>query len=255
MKSQLTEFSDSEPIVIMADAPVPPPSPVGGQPPGFDKTKLILPGAIILAALIISGSILFDRLTAGKALIANAPAPGQKVAVNIEGSPMLGDAKAPVTVVEFGDFQCPYCQRYFQDNEPALVKDYVNTGKVKFVWKDYSFLGDESTWAAEAARCANEQGKFWAYHDYLYSHQGAERSGAFAKPKLKSFAQTLGLDTSRFNSCLDSDKYAAAIGAETQYGNTIGVTGTPASFVNGILVSGAVPYSDLKAAIDSALKK
>lgn len=250
---QLTESGDTEPVVIMADAPV-----VTHAPAGFDKTKLILPGAIILAGLMISGSMLFSRLSAGQALLNNqqqqAVVAGQPVQVKTDGNPMLGDPKAPVTVVEFGDFQCPFCERYFTHNQPAIINDYVNTGKVKFFWKDYAFLGQESFWAAEAARCANDQGKFWDYHDYLYSHQGAENSGAFSKAKLQAFAVALGLNSSQFNNCLNTDKYLAAIQQETQYGNSVGVQGTPTTFINGTLVSGAVPYSQLKSAIDAALE-
>lgn len=257
IEPQLTGTTDTEPVVVMADAPVSHPQ-SRSMFANFDKTKLILPGAILIAGLMVSGSILFARLSAGQALIAGQGqqpvVAGQKVEVKTDGSPVLGDAKAPVTVVEFGDFQCPFCRQYFENNQPSLVSNYVNTGKIKFVWEDYTFLGQESFWAAEAARCANDQGKFWDYHNYLYSHQGAENSGTFTKPKLEGFAAALGLDTASFNNCLNSDKYLSAVQQQTQYGGSVGVQGTPATFVNGVLVSGAVPYSQLKSAIDAALQ-
>lgn len=245
---------ETEPIAQLTDVHIPV-SPKSPKSP-FDWTRLILPAAILIAGFMVSGSILYNRLAAGQAQV-NQPAvgqPGQPVKINVQGAPFLGSEKAPVTVVEFGDFQCPFCRRYFTDNEPAMLKEYVNTGKVKFVWEDYAFLGQESFWSAEAARCANDQGKFWPYHDYLYAHQGSENSGTFTKVKLEAIAASLGLNTGQFNSCLSSDKYLSAVQQSTQYGNSIGVQGTPASFVNGLLVSGAVPYAQLKAAIDAALK-
>lgn len=241
---------DATPIIQLATAPRPiPPSP----PRTFDFNKLILPGAIILAAVMISGSVLYSRLSNGTALIKD-PGNAGPVEVTIGDSPVWGDQKAAVTVVEFGDYQCPFCKRYFDNVQSAIINQYVNTGKVKFVWKDFAFLGPESTWAAESARCAKDQGKFWEYHNYLYSHQGGENVGAFSKDNLKKFAAAVGLNITSFNNCLDSDKYAQQVQEETQYGSTVGVKGTPATFVNGVLISGAVPFSQIQAAIEAALK-
>ncbi len=260
--------TDAEPIVQLTDMPAAP-APVphvftGG--PGFDKTKLILPVSILIAAILISGSILYVRYSAGQNTVAQIAGgvqkPAGKVNIDLTNAMMLGDANAPVTVVEFGDFQCPYCQRYFQQNQPMFISEYVNTGKARFVWKDYTFLGQESIWAAEAARCANDQGKFWAYHDYLYSHQGSENSGAFSKAKLEGFAVALGLNTSQFNTCLNSDTYASLIQQETQSGSAVGVNGTPATFINGQLVAdssgnsvGAAPFTTFQAIIDKILAR
>jgi protein-disulfide isomerase len=258
--------TDAEPVVQLTDLSVAP-EPYSHPPinPGFDKTKLILPVSILIAGVLISGSILYARYNAGQNLpVGNGviKKPAGPVKIDLTNAPSLGNPNAPVTIVEFGDFQCPYCQRYFQQNQTAFVNDYVNTGKARFVWKDYAFLGQESIWAGEAARCANDQGKFWAYHDYLYSHQGKENSGAFSKVNLKKFAVTLGLNTAQFNSCLDSDKYATLLQQETQEGSTIGVNGTPATFINSKLVSdssgqsvGAAPYATFKAVIDGILNK
>lgn len=187
---------------------------------------------------------------------AQAPqAPGTKVNVDSGHLPILGDKNAKVTVVEFADFQCPFCESWFKDVEPNLIKDYVNTGKVKFAFRHYAFLGQESTWAAEASECANEQGKFWEYHDYLYNHQGAENSGAFNKDKLIGFAQSLGLNTVQFSSCLNSDKYAKAVADDLTAGQKAGVSGTPTTFVNGQSVVGAQTYSAFKTIIDQQLAK
>ncbi|OGH10694.1 MAG: hypothetical protein A3B38_04405 [Candidatus Levybacteria bacterium RIFCSPLOWO2_01_FULL_36_13] len=183
------------------------------------------------------------------------PQAGQKVDVNTGDLPVLGNKDAKVTVIEFADFQCPFCEKWFTDVGANLIKDYVNTGKVKLAFRHFAFLGDESNWSAEASECANEQGKFWQYHDYLYEHQGAENSGAFSKDNLKSFAATLDLNTSQFNSCLDSGKYTKNVQDDTKAGQDAGVSGTPTAFVNGYSIVGAVPYSELKAKIDEELAK
>ncbi|MEK7451064.1 MAG: DsbA family protein [Patescibacteria group bacterium] len=185
----------------------------------------------------------------------NQAAAPTKVEVDNGHLPVLGSKNAKVTVVEFADFQCPFCERWFKDVEANLIKDYVNTGKVKFAFRHFAFLGDESTWAAEASECANEQGKFWEFHDYLFKNQGPERSGTFAKDKLKGFAQALSLDTAKFNSCLDSDKYAKNVTDDQAAGQKAGVNGTPTTFVNGQIVVGAQPYSAFKAILDGELAK
>ena len=105
----------------------------------------------------------------------------------------VGSASAPVTVVEYADYHCPYCERFFTDAFPDIKAKYIDTGKVKFYYQDFPFLAPDSTTAAEAAQCANDQGDFWQYHDYLFNHQGGEDSGDFALSDQQGFAQTLGL--------------------------------------------------------------
>ena len=104
-----------------------------------------------------------------------------------------GNETATVTVVEYADFQCPFCGRFFRETEKNLLDEYVKAGKIKFIYRDFAFLGYESSQAAQAAHCAGEQGKFWEYHDYLYSHQNGENQGAFSTTNLKSFAGMLKL--------------------------------------------------------------
>ena len=185
----------------------------------------------------------------------NQPPPGAKVNVDAGHLPILGDKNAKVTVIEFADFQCPFCERFFKDAEHGIIKDYVNSGKVKFAFRHYAFLGQESNFAAEASECANEQGKFLEFHDYLYNHQGAENSGTFAKDKLIGFATSLGLNTDQFSSCLNSDKYAKQVSDDLLAGQKAGVNGTPTTFLNGQPVVGAQPYSAFKTLIDQELSK
>src|SRR3989344_8910929 len=151
----------------------------------------------------------------------------------LKNNQVLGSPDAPVTFVEFGDFQCPFCERFYQTTEKELIEKYVKTGQVKFIWRDFAFLGQESYDAAVAARCAGEQGKFWEYHNYLFENQRGENQGGFSMINLKNFARALNLDPGRFNSCLDSQKYISAVEKETELGRQLGVDGTPSSFING----------------------
>ncbi len=138
--------------------------------------------------------------------------------------------------------------------KPVLAKEYVDTGKVEFVYKHSAFLGQESLWAAEAAECAADQNKFWEYHDLLFSRQSGENQGAFAKDKLLGFAQGLGLDMARFEPCLKNDQTLDRVRADTQEAQQAGVSGTPTFFINGQVLEGAQPYEAFQKVIDPMLK-
>ena len=167
--------------------------------------------------------------------------------------PILGSSTAPVTLVEYADYQCPFCATWAKTVEPQIVTNYVNTGKVRIEWHDMAWMGNESKAAANAARCAGDQGKYWAYHDLLYESQGAQNSGAFSTAHLKAFGARLGLDTKTFDACVDADTYGAAVQADYAEATQLGITGTPAFFVNGQRIEGAQPYSTFAAAINAAL--
>ncbi len=155
----------------------------------------------------------------------------------------LGNADAPVTIIEFADFQCPYCGRFQTETFGQINDNYIASGQVRIGFQHFAFLGQESIWAAEATECASDQDAFWQYHDYLFAHQSGENGGAFSKEYLKQFAADLGLNTADFNSCLDSSKYAATVTAETQAAQQLGVRSTPTFVVNGRPVLGAQPYA------------
>jgi len=246
---------------------------VSGVKGGFSKIQRPKTYTPFLVVLLIIASFLLGMLVTkvqyleqnGSPTVAQAgtaaqqgnqaPQVGAKVDVADGNLPIMGDKNAKVKVIEFADFQCPFCEQWFKTVEPSIISDYVKTGKVQFIWRDYAFLGQESTWAAEAARCANDQGKFWEFHDYLYQHQGQENSGAFNKDKLEGFAADMGLDTASFNSCLDSDKYASQVSTDQADGQKAGVSGTPTIFINGQSIVGAQPYSAFKTVIDQELSK
>lgn len=156
-----------------------------------------------------------------------------------------GNFNAPITLVEFSDFECPFCGRIYPTFKKILA-DYP--GKVRLVYKYFPLsFHPNAQKAAEAAECANEQGKFWEYHDVLFDNQ----AGGFSSDKFKTWAQTLGLNATQFDTCLETGKYAAKVQADEQEGQAKGVNGTPATFVNGQLVSGAQPYESFKQILDT----
>lgn len=176
-----------------------------------------------------------------------------KNAFAVRDANLLGDKNAPVTLVEFADFQCPFCEKHFQQVEPGLIQDYVKTGKVKFVYKHLAFLGAESVYAAVAAECAADQGKFWDFHNYLFQHQAGENQGAFTKAKLIDFGKALNLDQTTFARCVNGDETIARVQADTEEAQKYGVTSTPTFFVNGKPLVGVTSPDEFKQAIDQAL--
>jgi protein-disulfide isomerase len=166
----------------------------------------------------------------------------------------LGAADAPVTVDLWSDFQCPACGLFTKTMEPALVRDYVVTGKVRLAYHDLSFLGSESVDAAIAARVAAQSNKFWAYHDYLFANQRGEQQGAFNQARLEAIATTIGLDVNEFRAGQRDPAIRQALQATQAAGSAAGVAQTPTLVVGSQKFSG-VPrtYADLKAAIDQAL--
>ncbi len=168
-------------------------------------------------------------------------------------APVRGDPNAPVTIVEYGDFQCPNCGAFARSTEPELIKRYVDTGKAKLVWKNFAWIGNESKIAAQAAACAGAQGKFWEYHDYLYAHQRGENGGAFSAANLKSFASALGLDRATFDPCLDSGRFQSVVDKDASEVRSLGLTGTPTFVINGTRLVGAQPIRVIAKVIDDKL--
>jgi protein-disulfide isomerase len=167
------------------------------------------------------------------------------VKVSAEG-PARGPANAPVTIVEFSDFECPFCKRAAETVE-QVMKTYE--GKVRLVFRHYPLpMHSNAKKAAEAASCANESGKFWPYHDLLFKNQTA-----LAEDNLKAYAKEAGLDAGAFEKCLTSGKFATTVEKDTEEGAAAGITGTPAFFINGRPLIGAQPFEAFKEAIDDVL--
>lgn len=218
--------------------------------------KLALPLSILVAAILISGTILYTSRTPSSNNVGDPTATGPIDIKITSADHILGNPKAKVTIVEFADFRCPFCERFFQQTEKQLIEEYVNTGKARLVFKNYAFLGQQSVWASEAVECAAEQGKFWEYHDWLYNNQASEADLAYySKANLIKYAgKVSGIDSTQFASCLNSDKSLTRVNADLAQGQAAGVDGTPTTFINGQRLVGAQPYAVFKAVIDAALK-
>lgn len=191
------------------------------------------------------------------------PTPSSPVVakVSLSGNPMLGKSDAPITLIEFSDYQCPFCQRFFQTTLPALRTEYIDRGKVRYVFRDFPIdqIHPHARKAAEAAHCAGEQGKYWEMHDVLFQNQPA-----LEIDKLKAYARSLQLDATAFDACLEQNKYTAEVQKDYADGVTAGVRGTPGFFVGktgsddtiqGTLISGAQPLAVFRQAIEGLLRK
>jgi protein-disulfide isomerase len=165
---------------------------------------------------------------------------------------ILGDPNAPVLIEAWEDYQCPICKVANASVLEQVDKNFIATGKARLVYRNFPFLGQESTSAAEAAECASEQNKFWAYHDALFDAQRSENSGAFSDDKLKMLAMTASLDRTSFNQCFDSSRYDDVVQSEKAVGANLGVNATPTFFVNGQRLADWRDYDAFAAAIERA---
>lgn len=171
-------------------------------------------------------------------------------------SPYLGDENAPITLVEFGDYQCFFCNKFFHETESSIVKNYVETGKVKIIFKDFTIIGPDSIAAANAAHCAKDQDKFWEYHDTLYNNWGGENNGWASSENLLKFAQSIELNEEIFVKCMVEKKQDSLVTSSTNDAKTLGLTGTPGFFVIGpdnqiTKIEGAQPYESFQRIFDS----
>lgn len=176
------------------------------------------------------------------------------------GSPILGNPNAPVTLVEFGDYQCHFCNVFFHSTEEDILKNYVQTGKVKIIFKDYNIIGPDSVNASNGAHCANDQGLFWEYHDILYSNWTGENNGWASSKNLEKFAQEIGLDMETWSDCMTNGIHSKTILASNDDAKDLGITGTPAFFVIGpdnkvTKLSGAQPLEIFERTFDEILEK
>lgn len=187
---------------------------------------------------------------------AGSGAPGTaRAQINTEGQPSLGAAHAPVVIVEFSDFQCPFCARFELQTLPQLKADYIDTGQVRLVFRDFPLiqLHPNAELAAEAAACAQEQGAFWPMHDMLFRQQAEWAPGSGVDKRFGQYAQALGLKTEQFAECLNKNRYSQAIRQDLQEGLKLGVQGTPTFFINGQSLVGAQPYEAFRQLIENEL--
>lgn len=164
--------------------------------------------------------------------------------------PVKGRPDAPVTVVEFSDFRCSYCRKFWSETLPRVEAEYIATGKVRFVYRHLVTLGPPSARAAEAAECAGEQGRFWGYHDLLFEQAA---SASFTDGRLTEYAKEVGLDLSAFGACLTSGRHSERILSESTIARSLGAAGTPTFLINGRLLIGAHPFQTFKYVLDVML--
>jgi protein-disulfide isomerase len=165
------------------------------------------------------------------------------------GHPSFGSEDAPVVMIEYGDFQCAFCGKFARETEPELIDNYVEDGTLRMEWRDFPYLGQGSLDAALAARAAQEQGKFWEYHDLLYENQ----SGGFSGEKLVELAREAGLDVEEFEA--DLGRHEEAVARDFREGQRIGITGTPTFVINGEVLVGAQPLEVFEDAIERAKRE
>ncbi len=235
------------------------------------QSKMIT--AVVIAAILIAGSLVFLGVQMGgsgsgsvldadieksiEAYVAKQEAEANKPQVvsgdYSDDDAFLGDPNAPVTIVEFSDFQCPYCERFFDDTFEQIKEAYIDTGKVKFVYRDYPLSSHEGAYpAALAAECAGDQDSYFEMHDAIFENQSV-LSGDSVNEELATLAKNIDLNMNEFEECYESDKYKDEIFADMADGQKAGITGTPGFIINGQILSGAQPFENFKTIIEREL--
>ncbi len=227
---------------------------------------VMIPAAIIVAGLIIAGAVIYSNGgpksasvgdTGGNTTPTTLPTGGSPVNVSEDDDPFRGDANAPVVMIEFSDFQCPFCRSFFENTLTQLEEKYIKTGKVKLVYRDFPLsFHPAAQKAAEAGECADDQGKFWEMHDKIFEEQSKQGQGTiqFSVDDIKKWAGEIGLNTTKLNDCMDSGKYAQEVQKDAADGTAAGVSGTPTFFINGKQLVGAQPYSVFEQTIEAELQ-
>lgn len=218
----------------------------------------LFPAVILITGTMISVAIFWNKNTVEKsmpsAILPIDISDKERVDIKINsGDPIIGNPKAPITIVEFYDFQCGYCKLFAQETLPKLIDGYVKSEKAKIIFKDFAILGEDSKSAAVAANCAYEQNKFLEFHDGLYSLKDENKT--FSRENLFYLAQKLNLNVIKFNDCIGLSKNNDHVEQNTKQGKLSGVTGTPTIFVDGLKISGAQSFTMLSSIIDQELNK
>lgn len=259
--------TNEQPDAVIEPAPPPaPPSPTVATVPRETLNYVVIAVVFLVLGLVI-GVIGYDRISTQSAAntdaliqravatavaavpnagAAVAAAPSGPIDVNIEGAPTKGSPDAPIVMVEFGDFQCSFCKRFFDTTLDPLLEQYGD--QIYFVYRDFPVLGPASLDAALAAACAQDQDAFWEYHDILYANPQA-----LTREDLIRYAQSLNLDMEAFTTCYDNEVHREAVIADYVDGQNYGVGGTPTFFINGRIFVGAQPLEQFEMAIESEL--
>jgi len=225
-------------------------------------------GAVIASIVLIVVFLGFDTISNESELVLEPTPtiqefgpPKVSMATFLEnGSPILGNIDAPITLVEFGDYQCHFCNVFFHSTEDHILKNYVETGKVKMIFKDYNIIGPDSITASHGAHCANDQELFWEYHDILYSNWTGEENGWASSKNLAKFAQKIGLDMNKWSECMINESHSQTILASNEDARSLEISGTPTFFIIGpdgktTPIFGAQPFVVFKNIFEEELKK
>jgi len=220
------------------------------------RQRLVLIGLIVAGAVLVAFALIYPQVKSVGEIITVTPA----ALPNADGL-SVGETSAPATIDVFEDFQCPACKSFTETTEPVIIDNLVSTGKARYVFHNYPFIdgndagsSGESDQAANAAMCANEQGKFWEMHSSLFANWNGENQGNFNDRRLQAMAESIGLNMSDFNACFNVNKFEADIQADFDKGQNMGVNGTPTVFVNGTQVGQAgkiATYDEIAQAVNA----
>lgn len=225
------------------------------------QSPYLIPGAILVAGALIAGAVFYSNNPSLETANPSGNQPTVKAEVSADDDPFLGPKNAKVIIIEFSDFQCPFCRSFWRSTLSQIKNEYIDSGKsVRFVYRDFplSSIHPLAQKYAEAAECAEDQGKFWQMHDKIFEEQdklGQGTIGSYAVNDIKNWATSLGLKSSEFNQCLDSGKYTSEVEKDFNDGRQAGVNGTPTFFINGQVLVGAQPFESFKTIIDQELQK
>ena len=220
------------------------------------RIVIIIVFAVLVSVVAIAYSSYYERIIVMQEHRMNVSEPAP---INLtSGSTVLGSASAPITIVEFGEYQCEACYHWYQNTRADIIDNYIETGKVNLVFMDLPFLGRDSITAAQATYCADDQGKYWEYHETLYNFQEAIDNGWASKDRLVSFAFNLDMNMDEFNDCMDSSKYAKRVKANYDESQRFGAEATPTFLIispDGAVkkITSAQPYSVFSQVIEPML--
>lgn len=222
------------------------------------SNNVLIPAAIVVAGAMIAGAVVFTSQNyTPPNLAANAILAGEQVPIEISYDsvdfPMLGEEEAPVTIVEYSDYNCPFCKRFVDETKPQIIQKYIDAGLVKFVRKDFIAVGGQM--AAEAAHCAGDQGAYWLYSRELIANQTADRARWTSVETHREYATKLGLNADQLVACLDAGTFTARVNTSTQEAVANGGGGTPFFVINDVPLSGALPFDVFAQVIEAELAK
>lgn len=220
------------------------------------KIKIIVIGIVIA---VIAAGITAVAMNPNSTNVTNTK-PTKLSLDTRNGSPVLGEISSPVTIVEFGDYQCPFCKRWNETTKPAIEKNFIESGKASLIYVDFPIIGPDSIIVHAGSYCAEEQGMYWKYHDFVYANQGHENSGWASSDNLKLLVSDIdGLDTNLFDKCLDSKRYEQRVNDNKKIASDAGARSTPTFIIIGPegtaeMITGAQPYGTFKTVIDELVR-